>query len=141
MKPPGPDTLPRQQPPDTHSYARALEQATEVEECRSWTPEHGYVTYCWMLWPSRNTWPTWHENRPAPSPGCGCKACARPFCCGRWREPVTISTGETVAWLCVRCDTSTPDPAWLDLGDRPSLSCRHEHVRLSLCLDCGSALT
>lgn len=97
--PPAPALLPRQVSPDTLLYAEAMAKATKVEALR----DRQGAAYAWLLHPSRNTWPTWHENRPAPTPGCGCAPCARPRCCGTWAEPVTLSTGETVAWVCPTC--------------------------------------
>lgn len=97
--PPLPATLPRQQAPDTRLYAEALSEAAEVQTL---TDRFG-VPYAWLLLPGRNTWPTWHENRPAPTPGCRCAPCARPRCCDAWAEPVTLNTGETVAWVCPTC--------------------------------------
>lgn len=97
--PPQPDSLPRRVAPDTRYYAEALRNAEEIIEHK----DRG-VTYCWTLPPSRNTWPTWHVNRPAPTPGCACAACHRPRCCDTWAEPVDlIVTGETVAWICPTC--------------------------------------
>ena len=99
VAPPAPETLTRRDEPDVRHYARALAAATEVVEHKDLSG----VTYCWLLLPSRNTWPTWHVNRPAPTPGCGCAPCRRPRCCNTWAEPVELFTGEVVAWICPAC--------------------------------------
>jgi hypothetical protein len=95
MKPPPADTL---RTPDRW-YVKALQHAAEVVENK----DGRGVTYSWLLLPSRNTWPTKHVDRPAPTPGCGCTPCNRPRCCNTWAEPVELFTGEVVAWVCPTC--------------------------------------
>lgn len=99
LQPPAPDELAT---PESRCYAQALAEATEVKALTHWTPA-GVETYAWLFLPSRNTWPTKHINRPAPTPGCGCAPCRRPRHCGVWVEPVEVFTGETVAWICPTC--------------------------------------
>lgn len=84
---------------DDHYLTRAWQNAEEIVPQKNWAGE----VHSWLLLPSRNTWPTRHKDRPAPGDGCGCAACHRPRCCGGWGEPVEISTGETVAWICPTC--------------------------------------
>lgn len=103
MRPPASDTFVR---PESRWYDEALRNAVEIVEHK----DHRGVTYCWMFLPSRNTWPTWHVNRPAPTPGCGCASCRRPRCCDTWAVPVDlIVTGETVAWICPSCLEQVPE--------------------------------
>lgn len=84
---------------DEKYLTRAWENREEVQPWR----DRAGTTYCWLILPSRNTWPTRHKDRPAPTPHCACAACHRPRCCGVWAEPVVIFTGETVAWICPTC--------------------------------------
>lgn len=114
VAPPAPETFVK---PESRHYANALRSADKIEAL---TDRYG-VTYAWLFPPSRNTWPTWHVNRPAPTPGCGCAPCHRPRCCDTWAEPVVLLTGETVAWVCPTClepviRPGTPTPSTPEEG-------------------------
>lgn len=66
-----------------------------------------------------------HIERQAPTPGCGCAPCRRPMCCDKFAEPVELSTGEVVNWICTVCFETpsgpTGDPVRAQLGFDPDI--------------------